>query len=168
MGGAMYFKDLLTFREDQKLKHAVTIVLFVLVLCFCVSPINAATENWTYIDTDRSGKWYYDKESLAGTRTGIVVFWVKIVYSKERLRELLYEEKANGTYKKSHDSWDYSLSNYACECDRLKCGLQGSIAYSASGDVLHTFSAPPITEKWEKFRPGSILDKLINNICKTK
>ncbi|MBP1749615.1 MAG: hypothetical protein H6Q52_2154 [Deltaproteobacteria bacterium] len=144
------------------------IIFFISIFCFCVSPINAGAENWTYFDTDKSGKWYYDKESLTGTRTGIVVFWVKIVYSKEGLQELLDEEKSKGTYKKSYDSWNYSLSNYACECDKLTCGLQGSIAYNTKGDVLNADSPSPVTEKWGKSPTGSILDKLVNEICRTK
>lgn len=150
------------------MKHTIMTIFFILIFCFCLSPINAGAENWTYFDTDKSGKWFYDKESLTGTRTGIVVFWAKVVYSKEGLRELIDEEKAQGTYKKSHDMWNYSMSNYACECDRLTCGQQGSIAYSSNGKVLHTHSVPPVTEKWVKFPAGSVLDKLITEICKTK
>jgi hypothetical protein len=92
--------------------------------------MHSRAEIWTYFDTDKSGKWYYDKESLTGTRTGIIVFWVKVIYTKEGLRELIDEEKAKGTNKKSYNSWNYSLSNYACECDKSTCGLQGSIAYN--------------------------------------
>lgn len=155
------------FREDQKLKHIV-IISFLLVVSFCALPVNAGAETWTYLDSDDTGKWYYDKDSLARTRTGTVVFWVKVAYSRDALQELLTEEKRKGTYNKSYDSWNYSMFNYACECDKLTCGLQSSIAYSIGGDVLNTYSAAPVTEKWEKFRAGSIIDKLINDICKTK
>lgn len=146
----------------------IILICLISILCFCISPIHAGAENWTYFDSDNSGKWYYDKENLTGTRTGIVVFWAKIVYTKEAVRELIDEEKKKGTYKKSYDSWNYSLSNYACECDKLTCGLQSSIAYNTRGDVLHTYSASPVTAKWDRPRAGSVLDKLINDICRTK
>ena len=150
------------------MRHTIVISLLALALCFCLCPTHAGADVWTYLDADNSGKWYYDKDSLSGTRTGIIVFWVKVVYTKEKLRELIDEEKKKGTYKKSYDSWNYDMFNYACECDKLTCGLQSSIAYSSKGGVVHTYSAAPITEKWEKTRTGSVLDKLVNDICKTK
>lgn len=150
------------------MRYTIVISLLALALCLCLCPIHASADVWTYLDADDAGKWYYDKESLSGTRTGIIVFWVKVVYTKEKLRELIDEEKRKGTYKKSYDSWNYDMFNYACECDRLTCGLQSSIAYSGTGAVLHTYSATPITEKWEKPRAGSVLNKLAIDICKTK
>jgi hypothetical protein len=153
------------FREER-VKHK--IIISFLAICFCLCAAYAGAEIWTPLDTDNAGKWYYDKEGMTRTRTGVVVFWVKVVYTKEALRELLDEEKREGTYKKTYDSWNYSMFNYACECDKLTCGLQSSIAYSAKGTVLHTYTATPVTEKWEKNRAGSVLDKLVTEICRTK
>lgn len=150
------------------MRHIIVISLLALALCLCLCPMHASADVWTYLDADNAGQWYYDKESLSGTRAGIVVFWVKVVYTKEKLRELIDEEKKKGAYKKSYDTWNYDMFNYACECDKCTCGLQSSIAYSTKGAVLHTYSATPITEKWEKPRAGSILDKLVNDICKAK
>lgn len=150
------------------MRHIIVISLLALSFCFCLCPAHAGAEIWSPLDSDKTGQWFYDKESLTGTRTGIMVFWVKVVYTKEALRELLDEEKKKGTYKKTYDVWNYSMFNYACDCDKLACGMQSSIAYSAKGTVLHTYSASPVTEKWERFPAGSILDKLITDICKTK
>lgn len=155
-------------RGRVQLKKLVIIIFPFLAFCFCLSPAVARAENWTHFDTDRYGKWYYDEESLAGTRTGIVVFWVKVVYSKEGLRGLLEEAKGKGTYKKNFDSLHYSLSNYACECDELTCGLQGVVAYNIKGDVVNVDSPSPVTEKWEKPVGGSGLEKLIGGICRMK
>lgn len=150
------------------MRHIIVSSFLAVMFCFCLCPTHSGAEIWTYLDADNTGKWYYDKESLSGTSTGIVVFWVKVVYTKEKLRELIGEEKKKGTYKKSYDSWSYDMFNYACECDKLTCGLQSSIAYSSKGGVVHTYSATPITEKWEKARAGSVIDKLVIDICKTK
>jgi hypothetical protein len=152
----------------KKLRHIIVISFLAVMFCFCLFPTHSGAEIWTYLDADNSGKWYYDKESLSGTSTGIVVFWVKVVYTQDALRQVIDEEKKKGTYKKSYDSWNYSMFNYACECDRLTCGMQGSIAYSVKGAVLHTHSASPVTEKWEKARTGSVLDNLVTDICRTK
>jgi hypothetical protein len=161
------FKDFLISWEMGKLKGIMFLSL-IAIIGFCSLPVNAGAEIWTHLDSDDTGKWYYDKDSLARTRTGTVVFWVKVAYSRDALQELLTEEKRKGTYTKSYDSWNYSMFNYACECDKLTCGLQSSIAYDTSGAILKTYSAGPVTEKWEKFRAGSILDKFISDICKTK
>jgi len=161
------FKDLLILWELGKLKRIMFLSL-IAIACFFSLPVNAGAEIWTYLDSDDTGKWYYDKDSLARTRTGTVVFWVKVAYSRDALQELLTEEKRKGTYTKNYDSWNYSMFNYACECDKLTCGLQSSIAYDTSGGILNTYSAGPVTEKWERFRAGSILDKFISDICKTK
>lgn len=158
------------FRGGLTLKRRIIFIFLILTCSFWVASVCARAENWTYFDTDKYGKWYYDKESLTGTSTGTrtVVFWIKVVHTKEALRELIDAEKEKGTYKRTYDSWNYSLSNYACECDKLTCGLQGSIAYNTKGDVLNTDSPSPITGKWEKPRAGSSLSKLLDIICRTK
>ncbi len=93
-------KNLACIPGGRKLIPKIIIIFLISIVCFCISPIHAGAENWTYFDSDNSGKWYYDKENLTGTRTGIVVFWAKVIYTKEALRELIDEEKKKGTYKK--------------------------------------------------------------------
>ena len=145
------------------------ILFFFLVLVFFsgLAPVHARAEVWTYLGTDPAGKWYYDKESLVATRTGTCVFWVKVVHARDALKELVTEEKRKGTYKEGLESWNYSMSNYACECDKKTCGLQSSIAYDKRGTVLSTSSASPVT-KWAAFKEGSILDKLVDTVCNKK
>ncbi len=146
----------------------IIILLALSVFCFCMAPAGSWAENWTYFDTDKSGKWYYDKDGVAETGAGTVIFWTKVIYTKEGLRELLDAEKAKDTYNKGRESLNYSTFNYACNCEKLVCGLQGSIDYNARGNVVNTDYSSPVTQKWEKPRAGSYLEKVLTIVCKVK
>lgn len=143
------------------------IAILIIALSSMSIPGIVSAADWVYVESDKAGKWYYDRESVAHGAKSTIMLWTKLVYTETSKKDYLNYLKDEGLYRKGHERLSYKVDYWACDCFSWECGNQSFIAYNDANQVIHEGSSP-ITEEWAKIVPKTPLDKILSKNCKLK
>lgn len=148
------------------MRPVIILILFIAVSGIAAPRIVPAAD-WSYVESDQAGKWYYDRESMTQGAKSIIMLWTKLVYTEISKTEYVKYLKEESLYYKGYDRLAYKMNYWACDCFSRECGNQSFIVYNDANQVIDEGSSP-VTEEWIKVTPKSPLDKILSKNCKSQ
>jgi len=107
--------------------------------------------------SDKTGTYYYDTQSITHTANNHVRVWTKIIYSEEGVREVI---SSLGEDYKNASSVKYY---YELDCTEKKVQFLSITYYSKDERVISTFESDT---EWHFIPPDSIASALYEKVCK--
>jgi hypothetical protein len=112
--------------------------------------------DWIPFDKNEDADFYYDKEDLKRSSSGIVTLWVKQIYTKKGGRD------AGTLLGKNFENLDHSVTLFEVDCVGKMDVFLSTVYFSKNGTVLE-IKEP--ASRWEFISAGSTFDILYSKVC---
>ena len=134
------------------------IMKFILLLTTLLS-FNSYSAEWKEV----SNIWELDTSSIHKSYNGNTKFWVREVYTKEKISNLKKIQQKHGI-KKDYSKYSYTLSMYELNCSERKIGISSNVSYDKNNEVIEKmdFEFPDM----ESIVPDSEGENIIQYVCK--
>ena len=133
-------------------KKYVSIILMLLSL-------NSYSASWEQV----SSIWELDTSSIHKSYNGNVKFWVKEVYTKDKISNLKKIHQKH-KIKKDYSKYSYTLSMYELNCSERKIGISSNISYDKSNEIIERFEIE--FPDMESIVPNSEGENIVQYVCK--
>jgi len=121
--------------------------------------LNSYSATWEQVSTI----WELDTSSIHKSYIGNVKFWVKEVYTKDKISNFKIIQQKHGI-KKDFSKYSYTLAMYELNCSERKIGISSIIFYDKSNNVIDRLEIE--FPDMESIVPNSEGENIIKYVCK--
>ncbi|HZR46536.1 MAG TPA: surface-adhesin E family protein [Candidatus Manganitrophaceae bacterium] len=126
---------------------------------------NAGAAEWTPFVEDQAFKHFYDKQSIAHLKNGIVRVAIKIDPKGKEGRDFLLKVRERiGLSLDGYENYGFSLDVMEIDCPNKRKRILQSDDYNKKGEQLDTVSSP--NPKWVEINPDSVHGLYHKVFCK--
>ena len=139
--------------------------LFVSALFCFLNATNGQGANWTYLSEpkDKSGKEYFDMDTITVSPDGIVRVWSKRVYSDSGRTLMLLERQKAGMPPGGYENLEALLALNELSCNKKEYRIISVETYERRGQLLDSVTFED--KKWKPISPESSIEPLFKKVC---
>ena len=114
-------------------------------------------QDWKLFKNTEDAKFYYDKKDVTHLSKGIVKVWIKQVYTKKGVADMV------NLIGPHYENLSYSINSLEFDCGVKLMRFLSMTYYSKNGDVMDLENPP---DKWESIPVDSMFGVLFKKACK--
>jgi len=138
------------------------LLLFLLLFSFYRS---AGAADWTPFVEDQAFKHFYDRQSIAHLKNGLVRVAIKVDPKGKEGRDFLLNVRQQiGLSLDGYENYGFSLTVMEIDCPGKRKRILQSDDYTKKGEQLDTVSSP--NPKWVEINPDSVHGLYHKVLCK--
>ena len=120
---------------------------------------NSYSATWEQVSTI----WELDTSSIHKSNNGNVKFWVREIYTKDKISNFKLIQQKYGI-KKDFSRYSYTLAMYELNCSERKIGISSNVSYDKSNNVIDRLENE--FPDMESIVPNSEGENIIKYVCK--